>query len=48
VLKNNGFGLEEARAAVEVVFDIRNAAPQGLSGEYHELAAQPIAKHPFK
>ena len=48
VLKNNGFGLEEARAAVEVVFDIRNATPQGLSGEYHELAAQPIAKHPFK
>jgi UDP-N-acetyl-2-amino-2-deoxyglucuronate dehydrogenase len=48
VLKHNGFGLEEARAAVEVVFDIRNATPQGLSGEYHELAAQPIAKHPFK
>ena len=48
VLKNNGFGLEEARAAVEVVFDIRNATPQGLTGEYHELAAHPLAKHPFK
>ncbi|MFZ4561006.1 MAG: Gfo/Idh/MocA family protein [Saprospiraceae bacterium] len=48
VLKNKGFGLEEARAAVEVVFDIRNAAPQGLKGEYHVLAAHPLAKHPFK
>ena len=48
VLKNNGFGLEEARAAVEVVFDIRNAEPQGLKGEYHALAAHPMAKHPFK
>ncbi len=48
VLKNNGFGLEEARAAVEVVFDIRNATPQGLTGEYHELATHPLAKHPFK
>ncbi|MBK7477622.1 MAG: Gfo/Idh/MocA family oxidoreductase [Haliscomenobacter sp.] len=47
-LDGNGFGLEDARAAVEVVYDIRNGKPEGLHGEYHELAALPLAKHPFK
>lgn len=48
VLTGNGFGLEEARAAVETVYHIRNAKPTGLHGEYHEMAALPLAKHPFK
>lgn len=48
VLDGHGFGLEEARAAVQVVYDIRNAQPIGLQGDYHEMAALPLAKHPFK
>ena len=35
ILKGNGFGLEEARASIEIVHDIRNASVLGLKGEYH-------------
>jgi UDP-N-acetyl-2-amino-2-deoxyglucuronate dehydrogenase len=37
VLANRGFGLEETRASVEIVYQIRNATPIGLTGDYHEL-----------
>jgi UDP-N-acetyl-2-amino-2-deoxyglucuronate dehydrogenase len=37
VLANNGFGLEDTRASVEIVYQIRNATPVGLTGDYHEL-----------
>lgn len=48
VLTGKGFGLEDARPAVQVVYDIRNAHPVGLDGDFHELARLPLAKHPFK
>jgi len=35
VLAGNGFGLLEARNAIETVFAIRNANPIGLKGDYH-------------
>jgi UDP-N-acetyl-2-amino-2-deoxyglucuronate dehydrogenase len=35
ILAGRGFGLEENRVAIETVSHIRNAAPVGLSGEYH-------------
>ena len=35
ILKGNGFGLEETKRSIETVFNIRNAAPVGLKGEYH-------------
>lgn len=35
ILDGNGFGLEESRAAVTTVSEIRNAKPVGLIGEYH-------------
>lgn len=35
VLAGQGFGLLEARNAIETVFAIRNAQPVGLKGEYH-------------
>ncbi|MBN3035432.1 MAG: Gfo/Idh/MocA family oxidoreductase [Bacteroidales bacterium] len=37
ILQGNGFGLDDARSAIETVFTIRNAKPIGLSGEYHPL-----------
>lgn len=37
ILAGNGFGLEDARSSVEIVYQIRNATPIGLKGEYHEL-----------
>lgn len=35
VLKGNGFGLQEAKQSIEIVHEIRNASPQGLTGDYH-------------
>ncbi len=38
ILKGNGFGLEDARNSIEIVYNIRNSIPVGLKGEYHPLA----------
>lgn len=35
ILKGNGFGLEETKKSVETVYQIRNATPVGLTGDYH-------------
>lgn len=39
ILSGGGFGIEESRASIETVHDIRAAAPLGLVGDYHPLAA---------
>ena len=48
ILNGNGFGLADARKAVEVVYQIRNAHPLGLKGDYHPLAALAQEEHPFE
>lgn len=35
ILKGKGFGLEDARQSINTVFQIRNAKPVGLRGDYH-------------
>ena len=35
ILSGKGFGLLEAKSAIENVFTIRNATPVGLKGDYH-------------
>lgn len=47
ILSGSGFGVDDARAAINMVYDIRNAQPVGLKGDYHPMARLPIAKHPF-
>lgn len=37
ILSGQGFGLNEARNSIQTVFDIRNATPTGLKGEYHPI-----------
>jgi len=37
VLAGRGFGLAEAKPSIELVYQIRNATPVGLKGDYHEL-----------
>lgn len=37
ILNGNGYGLEAARTAIEIVHDIRNATPVGLKGVYHSF-----------
>ena len=48
VLEGNGYGLEDARQAIEIVHTIRNSEPIGLKGDYHPLALNPLGKHPFE
>ncbi len=43
ILKGNGFGLEDARTSIEMVYTIRNSVPAGLKGEYHPFA-KPYSK----
>jgi UDP-N-acetyl-2-amino-2-deoxyglucuronate dehydrogenase len=47
ILSGGGYGLEDARTAVEIVHGIRNTTPVGLKGDYHPFAALPLSAHPF-
>lgn len=47
ILAGNGFGLNEVRRCIQIVYDIRNAKPIGLVGDYHPLAKLPQSPHPF-
>ncbi len=47
ILSNNGFGLEDARQAIEIVHQIRNNPVVGLKGDYHPYAKYKLVKHPF-
>ncbi len=48
ILSGKGYGLEDARSAIEIVHSVRSQTPIGLKGEYHPLAKQKLCKHPFK
>jgi UDP-N-acetyl-2-amino-2-deoxyglucuronate dehydrogenase len=37
ILAGRGFGLQDVRPSIEIVYQIRNATPIGLKGEYHKL-----------
>lgn len=37
ILDGNGFGLEESKKSIEMVYDIRNAKPAGKTGKHHPL-----------
>lgn len=47
ILDGKGFGLDEVRKCIQIVYDIRNAVPAGLKGDYHPLAKFPLEPHPF-
>lgn len=47
ILAGEGFPLQEARTAIETVYQIRHQTPIGLKGDYHPLASLPLSKHPF-
>lgn len=48
IIEGKGYGLEDARQAIETVHKIRNSRPVGLKGEYHPYASKKLTKHPFK
>ena len=47
ILDGKGYGLEDARQAINIVHDIRNSEPVGLKGDYHPFAKKILSKHPF-
>lgn len=47
ILSGGGYGLSDARTAIEIVHDIRHSAPIGLKGDYHPFAKKELSKHPF-
>ena len=47
ILAGEGFGLNEARHAVEITNRMRREKPSGLRGEYHPMASLPLTDHPF-
>lgn len=48
IIENKGYGLEQARQAIEIVHDIRNSKPIGLKGDYHPFADKELINHPFE
>ena len=48
ILSGGGFRIGEARAAIEIVHNIRTSTPIGLVGDYHPFCEIPITNHPFK
>jgi UDP-N-acetyl-2-amino-2-deoxyglucuronate dehydrogenase len=42
ILEGRGFGPTDARISVEIVHDIRHAAPLGAKGDCHPLAAKSV------
>jgi len=47
ILKGNGYGIEDARQAIDIVYKIRNSKPVGLKGDYHPFAKKTLSTHPF-
>jgi UDP-N-acetyl-2-amino-2-deoxyglucuronate dehydrogenase len=47
-LNGDGFELEEARNAIQIVHDIRKQTPVGAIGDYHPFVKLPVSKHPFE
>lgn len=47
ILKGNGFTVKEALPSIALTHLIRTQTPVGLKGDYHPLAALPVAPHPF-
>lgn len=47
VMDGDGYGLEDARTAVEIVHNIGNAESIGLKGDYHPFASKDLTSTPF-
>lgn len=48
ILAGKGFPLLEAKAAIEIVHEIRTMKPLGAVGDYHPFVKFPLQPHPFK
>ena len=48
ILAGDGYGIEDARKAIEIVHTVRTQTPIGLKGFYHPFAKKELSNHPFK
>ena len=48
ILDGFGFGLKEAKTAIDIVYDIRNSETKPLLGDYHPFCKLEMSKHPFE
>lgn len=48
ILRGEGYGIEAAAQAIDIVHELRHAQKRPLIGDYHPLAKTPIATHPFE
>ena len=47
ILSGQGFGLEEARNAIQIVYDIRRMSPEMNVAHAHEMSKLNLSNHPF-
>lgn len=47
IIAGEGFGIQECRDSIELVYQIRNALPVGVDVRAHPMASLPFAPHPF-
>jgi UDP-N-acetyl-2-amino-2-deoxyglucuronate dehydrogenase len=48
IIDGKGYGVEDAKEAIQIVHDIRNAESIGLKGDYHPFAKKTQITHPFQ
>lgn len=48
ILNGGGFRIGEAKAAINIVHQIRTSTPAGLVGDYHPFCRLSLAEHPFR
>lgn len=46
-IDGKGYGLDDARQAIEIIHNIRNSNLVVLKGEYYPFAKQSNSTHPF-
>ena len=46
-LQEEDLDLQDAKPSVEIVYQIRNATPVGLKGDYHELCKKAYNHNPY-
>jgi len=47
IITKKGYGIEDAKKAIEIVHAVRSQKPAGLKGDYHPLVKNPHRPHPF-
>lgn len=48
IIDGKGFGIEDARKAIEIAYQIRNSEPIGIQGNSHPFTSMELSNHPFK